>query len=116
MTINVMLWAASSLCFFGFFRSGEISVPTSCKFDPECHLTIQDISVDDPSNPKAVCLNLKQSKTDPFRKGVKVYIGATDNHLCPVAALMAYLAIRDRDLSSPLFKFHNNEPLTRDRS
>ena len=66
----------------------------------------------DPSNPKAVCLNLKQSKTDQFRKGVKEYTGATDNHLCPV---VAYLAIRDRDLSSPLFKFHNNEPLTRDR-
>ena len=111
---NIMLWAASSLCFFGFFRSGEISVPTSCKFDPECHLTIQDISVDDPSNPKAVCLNSQRQI-----RSVKVWkytiIGATDNQLCPVTALMAYLAIRDRDLSSPLFKFRNNEPLTGDR-
>ena len=112
---NIMLWAASSICFFGFFRSGEISVPTREKFDPECHFTVQDVSVDDPNNPKAICLNLKQSKTDPFRRGVNVYIGATNNQLCPVAALMAYLAIRDRDPSSPLFKFHNNEPLTRDR-
>ena len=113
---NIMLCrAASSICFFGFFRLGKISVPTRDRFDTECHLTVQDISVDDPSNPKAVCINLKQSKTDPFRKGVQVYIGATDNQLCPVAALMAYLAVRDRDLSSPLFKFRNNEPLTRDR-
>ena len=112
---NIMLWAASTICFFGFFRSGEISVPARDKFDPECHLTLRDVSVDDPGNPSAVCLNLKQSKTDPFRKGVQIYIGATNNQLCPVAALMAYLAIRDRDPTSPLFKFQDNEPLTRDR-
>ncbi len=23
-----MLWAAATLCFFGFFRSGEVTIPT----------------------------------------------------------------------------------------
>ena len=73
------------------------------------------LSVDDPQNPKAICKNLKQSKSDPFRKGVQVLIGATSDCLCPVAALMAYLAVRDKDASTPLFKFRNNEPLSRDR-
>ena len=44
--------------------------------------------MDDPSNPKAVHLHLKQSKTDPFRRGVKVYIGATDNQLSLVPRLL----------------------------
>ena len=36
---NVMLWAASLLCFFGFLRSGEITVPTDTGFDEGAHLT-----------------------------------------------------------------------------
>ena len=112
---NIMLWAASTICFFGFFRSGEITVPSSSRFDSSCHLTLKDLSVDDPQNPKAICINLKQSKTDPFRKGVQVFIGATNDHLCPVAALMAYLAVRDKDMTTPLFKFQDNEPMSRDR-
>ena len=96
---NIMLWA---VCFF---RSGEITLPSASKFDSSCHLTLNDLSVDDPQNPKAICINLKQSKTDPFRKGVQVFIGATSDCLCPVAALMAYLAVRDKDASTLLFKF-----------
>ena len=107
---NVMLWAASAVCFFGFFRSGEITVPSASNFDASCHLTLNDLSVDDPRNPKAICINLKQSKTDPFRRGIQVFIGATNDRLCPVAALMAYLAMRDKSTSTPLFKFQNNEP------
>ena len=75
---NIMLWAASTICFFGFFRSGEITVPS-------------------------------------VRKGVQVFIGATNDHLCPVAALMTYLAVRDKDMTTPLFKFQDNEPMSRDR-
>ena len=112
---NVMLWAASAVCFFGFFRSGEITVPSASNFDASCHLTLNDLSVDDPRNPKAICINLKQSKTDPFRRGIQVFIGATNDRLCPVAALMAYLTMRDKSTSTPLFKFQNNEPLSRDR-
>jgi len=34
------------------------------------------------------------SKADPFRKGVVIYLGRTDNDLCPVGAIAAYLAVR----------------------
>ena len=30
----MMLWAATMTCFFGFFRAGEITLPTSRAFDP----------------------------------------------------------------------------------
>ena len=39
-----MLWAASSLCFFGFLRPGEITVPTDTAFDSSAHLNFQGCS------------------------------------------------------------------------
>ena len=38
-------------------------------------------------------MKLKCSKTDPFRAGVAIFLGHTDNVLCPVAAVLAYLVI-----------------------
>ena len=34
---NTMLWAAVTLCFFGFFRSREITVPAASAFDEGAH-------------------------------------------------------------------------------
>ena len=36
-------------------------------------------------------------------RGVDIYLGRTDEDLCPVAALLAYLALRGRE-PGPLFK------------
>ncbi len=41
-----MLWAAASLCFFGFFRSGEITIPSESAYDESAHLSFQDVQVD----------------------------------------------------------------------
>ena len=107
-----MLWAACLLGFFGFLRSGEFTVPTESGFDPTCHLGVADITVDDYHHPFLVQVTIKQSKTDPFRKGVQVYIGRTGDDLYPVAAMLSYLTCRGNG-DGPLFKFSNQQPLTR---
>lgn len=33
------------------------------------------------------------SKMDPFRKGVLIHLGRTDDGLCPVGMILAYLAV-----------------------
>ena len=43
-----MLWAASTLCFFRFLRSGEITIPSDSAFDETRHLAHCDITVDSP--------------------------------------------------------------------
>jgi len=109
-----MLWAAITTCFFGFMRSGEITVPSESAFDPSSHLCLSDVLVDDLNSPKIVKLNLKASKSDPFRKGVEIVLGTTCNNLFPVSALLSYLAIWG---SQPgfLFLFKNGRPLTKGR-
>ena len=59
-----MLWAAAMICFFGLFRSGEITVPSITSFNPSTHLAWGDVSVDNIDSPTALCIRLKKSKTD----------------------------------------------------
>ena len=51
---SIMMWAACSLAFFGFFRCREFTVPSEDDFDSEAHLTLQDIAVDDHINPSTI--------------------------------------------------------------
>ncbi len=46
------------------------------------------------SKPSLLQIHLKPSKTDPFRKGVDVFIGSSGDDLCPVRAMATYLAAR----------------------
>ena len=112
---HVMLWAAVTLCFFGFLRSGEVTVLSDSAFDPATHIMFEDINVDDTTNPTLLKLRLKASKTDPFRKGIDVVVGRTNNELCPVAAVLAHLAVRGNGLGF-LFKFQDGKLLTKPQS
>jgi len=108
---HIMLWAAMCLCFFGFLRSGEAVAPDT-EFDPSQHLSYNDVAVDNVQHPNYVQVKIKQSKTDPFRVGVKVVIARTGGDLCPVAALLAYMVLRGPS-DGPFFRFRRGGPLTR---
>ena len=103
---NIMLWAVSCLCFFGFPRTGELTIPTEADYDPGVNLNFSDVAVDSKSNPSLLRVHKKASKTDPFRKGIHIFMGSTGNDLCPVNAMLAYLAHRGPQ-SWPLFLFEN---------
>jgi len=111
---NIMLWAAACLCFFGFFRAGEITVPSEADYDAGVHLNLPDVAVDNKHNPSMMRIHIKASKTDPFRKGIHIFVGITENDLCPVKAMLAYLACRGCK-PGPLFQFQDGRFLTRDR-
>lgn len=109
---NIMLWAACCLGFFAFLRSGEMTSPSINSFDPGWHLTPMDVAVDNLQQPSLIQLSLKGSKTDQTRRGISLFVGRTNNELCPVAAMLAYLAIRGFD-RGPLFQTEDGQPLTR---
>ena len=109
-----MLWAASALCFFAFLRVGEMTSPGDGAFDPARHLGVDDIAVDCAHTPQVLRVTIKQSKTDPFRKGVELFIGRVASPLCPVAAMMDYLCTRGM-ATGPLFRYRDGKLLTRQR-
>ena len=109
-----MLWAACCLGFFAFLRVGEMTVPKDEAFDPTTHLTVADIAADDTRRPSSLRVQIKQSKTDPFRKGIYLYVGKTGSVLCPVAAMLQYLRLRGMG-AGPLFRYKDGRVLTRVR-
>jgi len=77
------------------------------------HFPYSDVSINDPEHPTLMKLRLKASKTDPFHKGVDIVMGRTNNKLCPIEAMLAFLVVRGSKQGF-LFTFHNGRLLTKD--
>ena len=106
-----LLWAAMTTCFFGFFRSGEITVASRATFDPAIHLAWGDVAINC-GDPPTLRVLLKRSKTDQFGRGVHVYMQATNNQLCPVEAVTTYVGMRGAS-PGPFFRWQDGAPLTK---
>lgn len=111
---NLAVWAACCLGFFGFLRTAEFTVPQRSAVDPMTHLMVDDIAVDSHTMPSLLQVRIKASKTDQFRQGTSLFLAATGNELCPVAAMLNYLAKRPTH-KGPLFVLQSGEPLTRQK-
>ena len=68
---NITLWAMCCLAFFGFLRVSEFTILTESLYKPSRHQSVQDIAVNSRTSPRLPQLFLRQSKTDPFKQGVK---------------------------------------------
>ena len=87
-------------------------MPSEKEYDPDVHLCYHDIKVDSHQNPTYLQVTLKASKTDPFRQGVTLYIGATQSNVCPVAAVLSFMVARG-NTPGPLFSEEDGKYLTR---
>ena len=83
-------------------------------YDSGIHLNLSDIALDSITNPTAIRVTIKQSQTDPFRRGINIFLGCMNQPLCPGLPVAAYLAIRSAD-PCPLFIFQDGTPLSRDQ-
>ena len=88
-----LLWAICSVCFFSFFRLSELLASSANSLSSSKHLVWEDVLVDRIYNPSQLRVHLSTSKCDQFGKGVDIFIGRSQNHLCPVTACLAYMAV-----------------------
>ena len=91
--VNILFWAACALAFFGFLRCGEFTGTIPVGIRPK-HSPVNDIAIDSADSPSLIQVSIKQSKTDPFRKGVQLFLAKTGKNICPITAIMPYLALR----------------------
>ena len=88
---NIMLWAAATLCFFGFLRY----------YDPSAPLNFSGISVDNSTMPSIIQVRIKASKPDSFRQGVNVHIGHTGSlNSQPYTITLSIIYSVDADLTT----------------
>ena len=109
-----MLWAAFTTAFYGFLRPGELRALAVAHFYPDSTLRHSDLTL----NSTYIRLHIKASKTDPFRQGHTVTIGATNTSTCPLRALKNYLELLQSTPSrpsSPFFVFKDRAYLTRSK-
>ena len=71
-----------------------------------------DVATDSRHTPTLLRMHLKRSKCDQFGEDVGVFVGRTRNKLCPVAAMLTYLAVRG-DAPHSLFIDRQQQPLTK---
>ena len=95
----------------GFLHIEEITVPSDSRFDPGTHISLADVAFNHATESTQIEISIKQSNTDPFRKGVTLTLGRTRSQLCPVAAMACYLVKRGQK-PVPLFQFQNGTFLT----
>ena len=88
----------------------EFTCPSWAAFNSSS-LSPTDVQVDSHHSPSLITITLRQSKTDVFGDGVSICLGRTNNSLCPVAAVLAYLAVRPPS-SGPLFLLDSRAPLS----
>jgi hypothetical protein len=87
---DLLLQTACVLAFYGFLRSSELTVTTS-HFDAKTNLCLNDLEF---LHSDTFALQLKTSKTDPFRRGVKIYYFPIEHRVCAVKTLARFLRIR----------------------
>ena len=108
---SILLWAVCCTAFFGFMRSGEFTVPSSSLYNPDQHLSMKDVAIDNYCSPSLVAITLRVSKTSQFLP-VTIFLKGTQADLCPVKALLSYLEIRGTN-PGPLFVTEDRLPLSK---
>ena len=76
-------------------------------------ICLSDVSVDSHHSPAVLCVHLKRAKTDPFGKGIDIFLGKTGQPHCPVTALLNFLSVRHAG-EGPLLVLQDGTPLSRD--
>lgn len=99
---RLVVWAIASMAFFSFFHLGELLPEPSSSSQPATDLSWGDVAVDNHTNPKMIQIHLKWSKCDQFGAGSDIVLGCTGSAICPVAALLRYIAVRG-DRPGPFF-------------
>ena len=109
---DTILWGAMCLGFFGFLRACEFTADSH--FDPDKNLSREDISNDSHSQPSLMRVLIKRSKTDQYGSGAYIFLARIDSDICPVAAILAYLAVRP-SVPGPLFIYEDGSYLSRSK-
>ena len=105
---RTLLWAIVAICYFGFFRLGELlsSQDKPSRLPPQWG----EVAFNHGTAPTIIRVHLKFAKCDQFGQGADVFIGQSGNAICPIAACLSYVAVRGDQLG-PFFVKRDGRPM-----
>ena len=62
----------------GFLQAGEFTVLSVQSYDLEVHFSFSDLAMDSHAAPSLLHIRREPFKTDPFRQGADIFVGATN--------------------------------------
>ena len=83
----------------------------TCSSQSACPSEIDDVAIDSHEAPSHMTIHLKRSKTDLIGAGFTLHLGRIGDDLCPIAAMLGYLARRPPGPGF-LFRFQDGTPLS----
>lgn len=107
---RLALWSAATTAFFGLLRCSEYTCQFPTSFNPSTDLRYSNVTIS--SNLTIMIIRIRASKTDPFRLGCNIRVGATGDRCCPVRAMSRYLSVHPMPMG-PLFIFSSHRFITR---
>ena len=106
---NDLTYQPTTVGCIGLHLPLSYSAPIPSHFDKDRTLLCSDLTID--SN--GYRLHIEDSKTDPFRLGVDLFLSRSHHSVCPVKALEKYMArSRSIALDLPLFSHMDGSFLT----
>ena len=76
------------------------------------NILMSELAISSRSASSAIRIWLRQAKSDPFGRGVEIFLGVSGTVVCPVTALLRYLAVRPIG-EGHLFLWEDGRPFTR---
>ena len=75
-------------------------------------IQVSDVAVDSHIHPTVLRVFLAKAKTDPFGKGVNIWLGRTGCAICPVVAILNYIRVRPQG-QGPLLVLQDGSSFTK---
>ena len=109
----ILFKACFLVAFFGFLRIGEFTAYSQAA--SSISLEARDVTVDGMAPRRHIRLHIRASKTDQQGQGCYILIPeAVSSLLCPVHAVLAYLAVRPKLGSAFFCRFDGNSVTRRE--
>ena len=109
---KLLLWAVSTLAFYGAFRIHELASKTEATFDPDHTLLTEDIKIGGSGNERWLEISLKCPKEKKSGRPTIIDVFEVGGQLCPVSAFLKWSRYNKPQGGVPLFRDSTGTPLT----
>jgi len=109
---RLLIWAVSTIAFFGAFRIHELLCKHESTFDPEQALLWEDMTVTGPMGNRTLSVKLKCPKERQAGRPTVVDILEVGGPLCPIKAYKRWESREVHRRGEPMFHWPDGTPLT----